>query len=88
MATVDTASELLALARQQIAESTSLIVRELSCDWDDGKLVLRGQVPNEFCKRLAEMTVASVSEMVPLVNEIEVGRSLRSPQRRGRRIAC
>ena len=88
MATVDTASELLALARDQIARSTSLIVRELSCDWDEGKLILRGQVPNEFCKRLAEVTVADVSYSVPVINEIEVGRSLRSPQRRGRRIAC
>jgi hypothetical protein len=42
----------------------SILFLTNSCDCDEESLVLRGRVPNEFCKRLAETTVMGISGMV------------------------
>lgn len=64
--------DLLEAARDRIRKSSSLIIRGISCGYDQGMLVLRGRVPNEFCKRLAKETVADIPGIAQVVNAIEI----------------
>lgn len=49
-----------------------MVVRAVSCDYDQGVLVLRGRVPSYYCKQLAQETVAHVPGVTEVANAIEV----------------
>jgi hypothetical protein len=47
-------------------------IRNLSCDYDHGVLVLRGRLASYYEKQLAQVVVAKLPGIAQLVNEIEV----------------
>lgn len=66
------AQEVLEAARDCLRKSSSTVVRAVSCDYDQGVLVLRGRVPSFYCKQLAQEAVARVAAGVEVANVIEV----------------
>jgi len=42
------------------------------CEFDRGRLYLRGQVPSYFFKQIAQEAVADMENVRQIVNEIEV----------------
>jgi osmotically-inducible protein OsmY len=63
---------ILEAARASLRKSASMVVRAVSCDYDQGVLVLRGRVPSYYCKQLAQETVAHVPGVTEVANAIEV----------------
>jgi osmotically-inducible protein OsmY len=59
-------------AKDRLRKSSSVVVRSVSCEYERGVLVLRGRVPTEYCKQLAQQTVTRFPGLTPVVNEIEV----------------
>jgi hypothetical protein len=47
-------------------------IRNLSCDYDHGVLVLRGRLASYYEKQLAQIVVGKLPGIAQLVNEIEV----------------
>jgi osmotically-inducible protein OsmY len=47
-------------------------VQRIWCDFDAGRLFLRGQVPSFYFKQLAQEAVADLDGVQQIVNEIEV----------------
>lgn len=62
----------LEAARASLRKSSSIVVRAVSCDYDQGVLVLRGRVPSYYCKQLAQETVAHLPGVTQVANAIEV----------------
>jgi osmotically-inducible protein OsmY len=59
-------------AKDRLRKSSSVVVRTVSCEYEQGVLVLRGRVPTDYCKQLAQQTVTCFPGLTPVVNEIEV----------------
>ena len=63
-------------ARRQAAyclqNSPYAILRGVSCMYDRGILLLRGQVPSFYHKQLAQETVRKIEGVVQVVHQIEV----------------
>jgi osmotically-inducible protein OsmY len=49
-----------------------LFSRAVSCEYDQGVLVLRGRVPSFYLKQLAQERVTSLDGISKVVNQIEV----------------
>ena len=65
-------SEIAAVAKQRIVHQPHFSVQRIWCDFDDGRLILRGQVPSFYFKQLAQEAVADLEGVEQVVNEIEV----------------
>ena len=61
-----------AVAKQRIIHQPHLSVQRIWCDFDKGRLILRGQVPSFYFKQLAQEAVADLEGVEQVVNEIEV----------------
>ena len=61
-------------AKDRLQTSSSVVIRGVSCDRKCGALVLRGRVPSDYCRQLAEILVADVPGIPRLANQIEVVR--------------
>jgi osmotically-inducible protein OsmY len=61
-----------AVAKQRIVHQPHLAVQRIWCDFDAGRLILRGQVPSYYFKQLAQEAVANLDGVEQVVNEIEV----------------
>jgi osmotically-inducible protein OsmY len=59
-------------AKQRLQQQPHLTVRQIWCEFQDGRLFLRGQVPSFFHKQLAQVAVAGLDGVRQVVNEIEV----------------
>jgi osmotically-inducible protein OsmY len=59
-------------ARQRILHQPHLAMQRLWCEFDRGRLFLRGQVPSFYFKQLAQEAVAGMAGVRQVVNEIEV----------------
>lgn len=59
-------------AHRQLRKSPYHNVRDLTCDTQAGKLVLRGSVSSYFEKQLAQEAVKQVDGVTELINEVEV----------------
>ena len=59
-------------AQVRLQQSPHVILREVSCEFDQGVLVLRGRVPSFYYKQLAQEAIAHVEGVVQVVNKIEV----------------
>jgi osmotically-inducible protein OsmY len=59
-------------AKEQLRQSSYSSLRDISCECDDGVLILRGQVPNFFQKHLAQESVRHLKGVAQVVNQIEV----------------
>ncbi len=60
------------LARKQIRRQPRLTFQRIWCEFDSGRLLLRGQVPSFYYKQLAQEAIAGMKGVVQVVNDIEV----------------
>jgi hypothetical protein len=59
-------------AKHRILHQPHLRMQRLWCEYEQGRLVLRGQVPSYYFKQLAQEAVAGLKDVHQVVNEIEV----------------
>jgi osmotically-inducible protein OsmY len=59
-------------AKQRILHQPHLTMQQLWCEFDRGRLFLRGQVPSFYFKQLAQEAVVGMEGVREVVNEIEV----------------
>lgn len=65
--------ELIRIARARLLESPyRATLQRLSCHCDNGRLVLRGQLPSFYYKQLAQEAVGDIAGVTHVVNETEV----------------
>ena len=70
-------------ARRRIHKSAYLPLRTLSCDYLQGVLVIRGEVPTYYLRQLAQTvvsTIEGVREIKNLVHVVLPGSRLRRPR--------
>lgn len=60
------------IAQQKLRESPYYFLKNLTCDYDEGVLTLRGRVPMGPLKQLAESIVCRVDGVHEVVNCVEV----------------
>jgi osmotically-inducible protein OsmY len=59
-------------AKQRILHQPHLTSQRIWCEFEDGHLFLRGQVPSFYHKQLAQAAVAGLDGVGQVVNDIEV----------------
>jgi osmotically-inducible protein OsmY len=59
-------------AANRLRNSSYTVLRGVSCEYDEGRLVLRGRLPSFFHKQLAQVAVAGMADVSQVVNQIEV----------------
>lgn len=59
-------------AQNQLRNLPYSSFRKISCDFFEGRLILRGRVPSYFLKQLAQTIAAQVGGVESIVNQIEV----------------
>ena len=67
-----TADEVHALARASLERTGYSFARTVSCEYDQGVLVLRGRVPSFYLKQLAHAQVRGLAGVDQVVNQIDV----------------
>jgi len=61
------------LAETRLRSNSYLALKNVSCDYHDGVLVLRGRVPTYYLKQVALATVAGLAGVRHVVDQIDVG---------------
>jgi osmotically-inducible protein OsmY len=64
--------EIVAAAKARLSASSHPALRNVTCKYDDGVLVLRGRLSRFFHKQLAQEAVARIEGVEQVVNKIEV----------------
>ncbi len=59
-------------AKDRLRNHPHMAVQRIWCEFHDGHLYLRGQVPSYYHKQLAQVAVADLEGVTQVVNEIEV----------------
>jgi hypothetical protein len=59
-------------AKHRILHKPHLTMQRIWCEFDEGRLFLRGQVPSFYFKQLAQEAVIGMDEVRQVINEIEV----------------
>ena len=59
-------------AKHRILHQPHLAMQRIWCEFDRGRLFLRGQVPSFYLKQLAQEAVIGMNGVRQVVNEIEV----------------
>jgi osmotically-inducible protein OsmY len=59
-------------AEHALRSSPYLALRNVSCEWQDGVLTLRGCLPTYYLKQVAQAVVARLDGVRQVVNEIDV----------------
>ena len=59
-------------AKERLQMAPDYPVRLVSCEFDDGVLILRGQLPTFFQKQLAQEAVSRLDGVTQVVNQVEV----------------
>jgi len=67
-----TAQRIADAARQRILQQPHLAMQRIWCEFQAGRLFLRGQVPRFYHKQLAQEAVVGLEGVCQVVNEIEV----------------
>lgn len=77
--TVGTASQSKAeeLAEHCLRSATHPALKNVTCDYANGVLVLRGRIPTYYLKQLAQAAVAQLEAVERMDNQIEVISSVR-----------
>jgi hypothetical protein len=57
-------------AEQLLARSPYAALRELSCEFDDGRLVLHGKVPTYYLKSIAQNLVGGIAGVAQIENQV------------------
>jgi osmotically-inducible protein OsmY len=68
----DLTHRIAATAKSRLRRDPHLAVQRIWCEYHDGHLFLRGQVPTFYHKQLAQVAVANLEGVSLVVNEIEV----------------
>ena len=68
-------------AKDRLRSNPHWPVRRVTCECDEGRLLLRGSLSCFFHKQLAQEAVADVDGVVQVINEIEVIRPNLQPVR-------
>ena len=63
---------LLELAESCLRRNPYLALKNVSCGWLDGVLVLRGCLPSYYLKQIAQAAVASLEGVERIDNQIQV----------------
>jgi hypothetical protein len=66
-------SYLIELAERRLWSNVFLANRNLSCEYSQGILILRGFLPTYYLKQLAQNVVAEATGIWDIVNQIEIG---------------
>jgi len=61
-------------AEKQLRSNSHLWNLDITCDWHEGVLILRGCVHRYYHKQVAQTVAASISGVEQVVNHIEVDR--------------
>ncbi len=61
------------LAEGLLRGNSYLALKNVSCDYQDGVLTLRGRVPTYYLKQVATAVVAGVPGIERIINQIDVG---------------
>lgn len=64
--------EVMEAAQDRLQRSPYTTVRKVSCEYDEGVLLLRGRLPTFYHKQLAQEAVAGLNGVHQVVNETEV----------------
>jgi osmotically-inducible protein OsmY len=64
-------------AESRLRSNAYLALKNVSCDYHDGVLTLRGCLPTYYLKQIAQEAVARIEGVERIANEIEVVSSLR-----------
>ncbi len=67
------AHEVTEAAKDCLHKTPYHALRALSCEYDQGVLFLRGQLPTFYQKQLAQEAVLGLAGVAQVVNETEVG---------------
>jgi len=59
-------------AQDRLIKSQYIILRRVSCEFDNGVLTLNGRLPSYYLKQVAQVAVAGVDGVAEIVNRIEV----------------
>jgi osmotically-inducible protein OsmY len=59
-------------AKHRMLQQPHLTTQRLWCEFEEGNLFLRGQVPSFYFKQLAQEAVVGMEGVRQIVNEIEV----------------
>ena len=59
-------------AKQRMLDCPHLTMQRVWCEFQQGRLFLRGQVPSFYLKQLAQTAVVGLDGVGQVVNEIEV----------------
>jgi len=65
-------SDVAERAESLLRRNGHLLHQNISCEFHEGVLVLRGSVPSYHLKQVAQAVVASLEEVVQIENRIEV----------------
>jgi hypothetical protein len=68
----DTRRDLEELARGMLWNTPYHALRRISCEYQEGALILRGEVPSYYLKQMAQTAVAPVGGAARIVNHIDV----------------
>jgi osmotically-inducible protein OsmY len=60
------------LAETRLRSDPYRALKNVSCDWRDGVLVLRGPLPRYYLKQVAQEAVASLEGVERIDNQVEV----------------
>jgi osmotically-inducible protein OsmY len=66
------AREIAEAAKIRLRSDPHMAVQRVWCEFEQGRLFLRGQVPSFYHKQLAQVAVAGLDGVSQVVNEIEV----------------
>jgi osmotically-inducible protein OsmY len=63
--------------RSQLRGNPYQALKQISCEYRDGTLILHGRLPSYYLKQVAQTAVARVAGVERVVNHIEVATALR-----------
>jgi osmotically-inducible protein OsmY len=61
-----------AMAEARLRKSSYFALRNITCNFSDGRLILQGCVPSYYLKQLALRIVDSFEGVCEIINDIEV----------------
>lgn len=65
-------------AENRLRKNAYLVLRNISCEFRDGILILRGCLPTYYLKQIAQSVVFGVAGVERIDNQIEVRSSVRA----------
>ncbi len=64
--------QVMEVAKRRLQASPYLPLAKVTCDYEDGVLLLQGRLPDFYHKQLAQHAVAEIPGVTQVVNDTEV----------------